>query len=126
MFADVVICRSKVLQADVLFVRDENTPVPRDLATLPVYTWAELLELLRIEMTPQELPAIHKLKVQFGGRIGESSLRPIDTKTGCPACGSAALTEGKCGWCGHTVSPPLQPPPSPPRTSAPAQGELFG
>lgn len=131
MFAlpPVAICHSRVIGGDVLFVQDENTPVPGILATLPVYTWAELLELLRIEMTPQELPAIHNFKVQFGGSLGESSPRPVrlpDVKTCCPACGSAAMAEGQCGWCGHEARPALRDPGTKQTQSARAeQGELF-
>lgn len=93
--------KSSVLGCDVLFVMDTGTPISRDLAGMPVYVWAELLELLRIGLTPDELPAIHKAKMVFGGTIGDVPVPAVIKASDCPSCGSADWRAGKCGWCGH-------------------------
>lgn len=120
-FQPITVVRSRALGCDVLFVQDLETPIPMDLADLPIYTWSELGELLRIGLTRQELPAIHRAKTLFSGTIGESAPPVPVASSACPACGSVAVKGGVCSWCQATISGTVVAPPAP----ASGQLELF-
>lgn len=63
-----IVIRSRTLGREVLWTRDEWTPVPRHLASLPRFTLAELERLLDGEATPDDLRSLGAVK-EAGGEL---------------------------------------------------------
>lgn len=69
-----VLIHSAVLNEAILWVWDDNTPIPAHLSGLPRYTLAELKALLA-EPVPNsdDLKLLHRSKVLFGGTFMEAT-----------------------------------------------------